>query len=79
MTEYLTPAQVATKWLLEGRENWRPQDAVNESKRLGRERLRERETRLLEAAERPGASAHVKAVAEQIRDHREAGNYTTQG
>jgi hypothetical protein len=56
-----------------------PQQRIDERIRLGRESLRAREDGILAAAELDGASEHLRDVAEQIRDHRGAGKYTTQG
>jgi hypothetical protein len=61
------------------------QDAVNEWHRQARENLRETESVLLETARRLDANddgpraRHLRELAEQIKDHREAGHYTTQG
>lgn len=70
--------EIYADWRAEGYE-FRPRDVIAEQERQAREALREHESDLLEAAELPDASEHLLAVAEQIRDHREAGNYTTQG
>lgn len=53
-------------------------EAVAEWNRQGREVVRERESAILADADRPGGE-HLSEFAQQIRDHRAAGNYTTQG
>jgi hypothetical protein len=70
-------AAIAARWRAEGRA-FRPRDVTAEWNRQGREALRERESRILATADQPG-SEHLQEVAKQIRDHRAAGNYTTQG
>lgn len=45
-------------------------------RQAGLERLRQREDRILEAAE---TDPSLTEVAEQIREHRACGRYTTQG
>lgn len=71
-------SEISQAWKHEGRA-FRVSDLVAEQERQGRESLRAHESDLLAAAKQPGASAHLLAVAEQIRDHRDAGHYTTQG
>ena len=78
MTEVENPYKIQRRWRREGRTH-RTEDVITEWKRQCREDLREREDAILAAAERPDASDHQRAVAEQIREHRAAGNYTTQG
>lgn len=57
--------------------------AIADHDALTREPQRQRESAILEAAAQLDASddslqaRHLRAVAEQIRDHRECGNYTT--
>lgn len=63
--------EIAKRWQREGR-TYRPREIADEWKRQGRELVRERESRIL-------LHAPDSEVAQQIRDHREAGNYTTQG
>jgi hypothetical protein len=50
-----------------------------EHRRQTLEEQRRREDAILAAADRPGADPHLLAVAQQIREHRDAGNYTTIG
>lgn len=79
MTEPLkfSPATIRREWRAEGRQ-YRPQDILAEFNRRGRELVRERESAILAAAALPG-NEHLSEFAQQIRDHRAAGNYTTQG
>jgi hypothetical protein len=76
MTKVEDLQAITARYLREGRTL---SEATAEWKRQGREVLRERESAILAAAEQPGASEHLLQVAQQIRDHRDAGNYTTQG
>lgn len=71
MTEVESMRTIASRWKREGRE-YRPQELIDEWKRQGREFLRSCESAILEAD--PDSE-----IAAQIRDHRSAGNYTTQG
>jgi hypothetical protein len=50
-----------------------------ECQRQNREALREREDQILAAAELPDASEYTRELAAQVRDHRDAGHYTTNG
>jgi len=78
MTAVESTEQIAKRWRTEGRD-FRPADLVTEWQRQAREALRERESAVLVAAQAPDASEHLREVAASIRDHRAAGNYTTQG
>lgn len=78
MAEIETYAELAARWREEGRD-FRMAEVRDEISRQARESLRERENAILAAAEMPDATDHIRAVAEQIRDHRDSGNYTTQG
>jgi hypothetical protein len=69
--------EIGQAWKAEGR-TYRVGDLVDEQKRQGRENLRELESNILAVADLPGGE-HLREVAEQIRDHRDAGHYTTQG
>lgn len=77
MAEVQTPQEIARAWKREGRE-FRAQEVSDEFQRQGRESVRERESAILAAVEMPGGE-HLREVAEQTRDHRDAGKYTTQG
>lgn len=71
MSKVETTAQIQRRWKREGR-TFRAADVVAEMQRQGREALRAREDAIL-------AADPDSEVAAQIRDHRAAGNYTTQG
>lgn len=73
-----SPRTIAAEWKREGR-TYRPRDVTDEYMRRGREVVRDRESAILVAAAQPDATEGIREVAEQIRDHRAAGNYTTQG
>jgi hypothetical protein len=68
--------EIVKRYRAEGR---RVTEAVAEHERQLREQRRDQESAILEAAKLPNALAHTIAVAEQISDHRAAGNYTTIG
>lgn len=64
---------------MQTRQNSRLQEMTALRSELAREALRTRESLILAAAQEPGADSLTIALAEQIRDHRGAGHYTTQG
>ena len=65
-----TPPQIAARWKREGK-SFRPGDVDEEFSRQGAWYVREREDAILR-------DAPDSEVAGQIRDHRVAGNWTTQ-
>jgi hypothetical protein len=66
-----TPREIGAKWRAEGRK-FRPGEVIDEWRQQHREELRLAEDRIL-------AANPDSEVARQIRDHRDAGQYTTQG
>ena len=78
MGEPLSMQQIVDEWRAEGR-TYRPRDVIVEFKRRGLVALREIESGILVEADQPRAGPHLLEEAQQIRDHRDAGQYTTQG
>jgi hypothetical protein len=84
MTKIQSQAEIAQQWRAEGRD-FRPGEVTDEWERQGIESLRERESQILASAEQVDPAddslqaRHLREVADQIRDHRDAGHYTTQG
>lgn len=73
MTQVQSISEIYAAWRAEGR-TFRPHEVTDEWRRQGREVVREREDRIL-----ANEDAYPADIVKQIRDHRDAGNYTTQG
>jgi hypothetical protein len=69
-----SPNEITKRWRAEGRD-FRPGDVNAEFRQQGIDSLREREDRVLDAE--PGT--YPDDLVKQVQDHREAGQWTTQG
>lgn len=74
------PDEIADRWRAEQPARpFIPRDVRDEFTRQGREAVRAREDNILERVEQGDASPGLLELAQQVRDHRDAGRYTTQG